>query len=114
MFEALNLSDAQFFRQPHFGFVENFFQAGKTGKGKAIDRNRADFADRRFFQRRTAAFFVNQRSTSGLPHDQSAKQLKMFRTAQADGRLESAADQSESSARDEAVHWRTVGSRRVK
>ncbi len=39
---------------------DNFLKAGETGEGKAIDWNRANFADRRFFQRRTAELYVNQ------------------------------------------------------
>ena len=50
----------QLFGESHFRFVDDLFQAGEAGKGKAVDGNGADFADGRFFQRRTAAFFVNQ------------------------------------------------------
>jgi len=39
------LLDPQFLRQPHFRFVDNFFEAGETRKGKAVDRDGADFAD---------------------------------------------------------------------
>jgi hypothetical protein len=52
--------DAEIFGEPHFGFIEDVFQAGKTGEWKLTDRNRAHFADRRFIQRRTAAFFMDQ------------------------------------------------------
>lgn len=53
-------SNPQVFRQPHFGFVEDFFQTGKAGKGKAVDGDGADFAYRRLLKGRTTAFFVNQ------------------------------------------------------
>ena len=54
-------SDAQLLRQPHFGFVDDLFEAAEAREGKAIRGYRADFADGRIgFQRRTAAFFVYQ------------------------------------------------------
>ena len=61
-------SDAQIFYEPQFRFVDDFFQTAEAGKRKPIDRNRADFADRRFFQRRTTAFFVDQKLTSAPSH----------------------------------------------
>jgi hypothetical protein len=54
-----NVLDPQFFRQPHFGFVEDFFQTSEAGEGKAIDRNCTDFADWGLFQRGATAFFVD-------------------------------------------------------
>jgi hypothetical protein len=50
----------EFFRQPNFRFVVDFFQATETGKGKAVDGDGADFADGRVFCRWTTAFFMNQ------------------------------------------------------
>lgn len=31
-----NRLDPELFRQPHFGFIDDFFQAGKAGEGKAM------------------------------------------------------------------------------
>ena len=61
--------DSQLFRQPHFGFLEDLFEAAKTGKWEAIHRNGADFTHRLFFQRRATAFFVdeNEHQASRLP-----------------------------------------------
>ena len=55
-------SDAPVFGEPDLRFVEDLFQAGTTGEGKAIDGHHADFSDRGIgLQRRASAFFVNQR-----------------------------------------------------
>lgn len=43
---TLNLLNPQLLRQSHFRFVNNFFQAGKTGEGESIHGNSTDFADR--------------------------------------------------------------------
>jgi hypothetical protein len=51
--------ETSFFGQSDFRFVDNFFQARETGKGKPVDGDRTDFADRRFIQRRPATFFMN-------------------------------------------------------
>ena len=53
-------SNAQIFREPQLRFLEDIFQAAETGKGKLTDGHGADFADRRFLQRRAAAFFMDQ------------------------------------------------------
>ena len=37
--------DSEFFRQPDFRFVVNFFETTETGKGKPIDGDGADFSD---------------------------------------------------------------------
>jgi hypothetical protein len=51
--------ETAFFGQSDFRFVDNFFQARETEKGKPIDGNRTDFANWRFVQSRPAAFFMN-------------------------------------------------------
>ena len=35
-------SEPDFFRQPHFGFVEDLFETGKAGKGKPVGGDGAD------------------------------------------------------------------------
>ena len=79
-------SDSQFFRQPDFRFIVNFLKATEAGKGKSVDRDRADFADGRLIERRAAAFFVNKcehDGASGLSDDELVKPFHVLRTAQA-------------------------------
>ena len=78
-------SDAQLFRQPNFRFVVDFLKATEAGKGKPVDGDRADFADGRLVERRTAAFFVNEcehDGVSGLFDDELVKPFHVPRTAQ--------------------------------
>jgi len=66
-----SLLDTELFGQPHFGFVENVFEAGETGKGKPIDRKGAHFSDGRIgFQRRASTGFMNERQ-----HDRASPLL---------------------------------------
>jgi hypothetical protein len=51
--------DSEFFRQSDFRFVVNFLKASEAGKGKPVDRDRADFAGGRVFHRWTTAFSMN-------------------------------------------------------
>lgn len=54
-------SYSEFFRQPHFRFVGNFFEATEAGKWKAVRGDRADFADGCIgLEGRAAAFSMNQ------------------------------------------------------
>ena len=77
--------DPEFFRQSHFRFVVDFLQAGETRKGKPVDGNCADFADRRFVQSWSAAFFMDQCehcSTSWGFVDVSMKPFDMLRATE--------------------------------
>jgi hypothetical protein len=69
--------NAHIFREPHFGFLEDFFQAGKTGEWKLTDRNGADLANRRLVQRRATAFFMDQyeHPSSSLHDVEKTRQL---------------------------------------
>ena len=63
----------------------NFFQAAEAGKGKPVDRDGADFSDRRFVQRRPTAFFMNQREhrcASWGFKDKPTKPFNLFMAAQ--------------------------------
>ena len=51
--------DSKFFRQSDFRFIDNLLKATEAGKGKPVDRDRADFADGRVFNRRSTAFSMN-------------------------------------------------------
>jgi hypothetical protein len=64
----LTILDPQIFREPHFGFFKDLFQAGETGEWKLTDWNGTDFANRRLIQRGASAFFMDQDQHS-IPFD---------------------------------------------
>ncbi len=76
--------NAHIFREPHFGFLEDLFQAGETGEWELADRNRTDLPHRRLVQCRATAFFVDQdkHAFPRLTIDQATKGVQMLRAAQ--------------------------------
>ena len=79
------MSDSHLLRLPDFRLIVDFFKATEAGKGKPVDGNRANFADGRLIERRTAACFMNEcehNGTSGLSDDKLMKLLHVLRTTQ--------------------------------